>query len=298
MRDLDLLRTFLAVHRSGSITAAAAELGVSQPTVSDRMNRLEAEIGEALLVRSSRGVTSTPAGDGLAARIAGPIDRLREAWEPAPEARGLVRIGGASDVVASRVLPALAQLTADGIRLEFSVGLAPALLDSLAEGTLDLVLSSIRPTGPGFRSRGLIDEEFVLVGAPALARGLDEERVRVTPADALAALPLVAYDAQLSILRRYWRSQFGFRPRNPVAVIVPDLRGILAAVIAGAGISAIPRYLAEPAILSGAVVLLHRPEIPPINTLYLALRAGASVTPATAAVIDRLDEAARDWIVF
>jgi len=298
MHDLDLLRTFLAVHRSGSITAAAAELGLSQPTVSDRMARLEARAGEPLLVRASRGVSPTPAGDRLAARIAEPIDRLRDVWRPAAEPAGTVRIGGASDVVASRVVPALAPLAANGVRLEFSLGLAPALLDALAEGELDLVVSAIRPVGPAFRSRGLIDEEFVLVASPSTARALDQDRLRANPAEALASLPLVAYDAQLSIVRRYWRSQFGFRPTNPVSVVVPDLRAILAAVIAGAGIAAVPRYLAEPAILSGSVALLHRPEVPPINTLHLAIRAGAEVAPATSAVIDRLREAARSWDVF
>jgi DNA-binding transcriptional LysR family regulator len=73
--------------------------------------------------------------------------------------------------------------------------------------------------------------------------------------------------------------------RSSRQVIIPDLRGFLAAVIPGAGISAIPRYLAEPAILSGAVVALHSPELPPINLPYRSLRAGSSVTPATAVVI-------------
>ncbi|MDR6867899.1 DNA-binding transcriptional LysR family regulator [Microbacterium resistens] len=298
MRDLDLLRTFLAVHRAGSLTAAAAELDLSQPAVSDRMARLEAELGEPLLVRSPRGVSLTPAGERLAARVAEPIDRLRDAWAPTAEVTGTVRIGGASDVVASRIVPALAPLAAGGIRLDFSLGLAPALLDDLAAGALDLVVSSIRPTVPALRSQGLIDEEFVLVGAPSLARTVDEARIRANPAEALAPLPLVVYDEELSIIRRYWRSQFGHRPANPVALVVPDLRAILAAVVAGAGIAAIPRYLAEPAILSGSVELLHRPEEPPINTLHLVIRAGTAITPATSAVIARLRDAARSWSVF
>ncbi len=299
MRDLDLLGTFLEVHRAGSITAAAIRLGLSQPAVSERIARLESELGQALFERSTRGVNPTSDGDRLAARVGDPVDRLRGVWAaPVGEMTGTVRIGGASDVVASRVIPALAPLGAHGIRLEFSLGLARPLLDELEAGRLDLVISSIRPTSRGIRYRGLVDEEFVLVGAPSLARTIDQTRMRSDPAGALVHLPLVAYDDQLSIVRRYWRSQFGHRPANPVVLGVPDLRGILAAVVAGAGISAIPRYLADPAVASGSVEILHSSEESPINTLFLALAAREPPSAATAAVMDRLVDRAKGWDAF
>jgi DNA-binding transcriptional LysR family regulator len=299
MQELDLLHTFLEVHRAGSITAAAARLGISQPSVSERIARLEAELGTALFTRSVRGVTPTPAGDALAARVAAPVDRLREVWT-APDTGPVetVRVGGASDVVAARVVPALAPLTTRGVSLEFCLGLAQDLLDRLAGGGLDVVVSSVRTPIRGIRYRGLVDEEFVLVGAPSLAGTIDPHRLAAHPAEALRHLPLVAYDADLSIVRRYWRSQFGHRPANAVAMTVPDLRAVLAAVIAGAGISALPRYLAEPAIGAGTVELLHRSAEAPINTLHLAIRAAAPPTAATTRVIDALVERARDWDVF
>jgi DNA-binding transcriptional LysR family regulator len=304
MQELDLLRTFLEVHRAGSITAAASRLGVSQPSVSERITRLEAELGTPLFVRSARGAAPTAEADRLAARIADPVDRLRAVWtQPTPAAPETVRIGGASDVVAARVIPALSPLTTQGVRLEFELGLAPDLLARLGAGGLeggglDVVVSSVRTPMRGIRYRGLVDEEFVLVGAPSLARTIDRERLAHDAATALLHLPLVAYDADLSIVRRYWRSQFGHRPANPVAVIVPDLRGILAAVVAGAGVSALPRYLADPAIGTGSVEVLHRPDEAPINTLHLAIKAGRPPGAATARVIDALVAAARGWDSF
>jgi DNA-binding transcriptional LysR family regulator len=299
MQELDLLRTLLEVHRAGSITAAAARLGMSQPSVSERITRLEAELGTPLFTRSARGVVPTPAGDALAARVAAPVDRLREVWAmpAATSPVETVRIGGASDVVAARVIPALAPLTSQGVRLAFTLGLAHDLLARLADGGLDVVVSSVRTPVRGIRYRGLIDEEFVLVGAPALARTIDRKRLAADPAGALQHLPLVAYDTDLSIVRRYWRSQFGHRPANPVAITVPDLRGVLAAVVAGAGVSALPRYLAEPAIGAGTVEVLHRSEEAPINTLNLAIRAAEPATTATIRVIDALVERAREWDV-
>jgi len=299
MQELDLLHTFLEVHRAGSITAAAARLGVSQPAVSERIARLEAELGAELLVRSPRGVTPTAVGDALAARIAEPVDRLRDVWTaPSAAAVETVRIGGASDVTAARVIPALAALTTGGVRIEFTLGLAHDLLARLADAQLDVVVSSVRTPMRGIRYRGLVDEEFVLVGAPPVARSVDAARLAADPAAALQHLPLVAYDAELSIVRRYWRSQFGHRPANPVAMTVPDLRGVLAAVVAGAGVSALPRYLAQPSIDAGAVVVLHRPDEAPINTLHLAIRAADPLSPATSRVIDALTERAKEWDVF
>lgn len=309
MQELDLLRTFLEVHRAGSITAAAARLGVSQPSVSERITRLEAELGTPLFVRSARGAAPTAEADRLAARIADPVDRLRAVWtQPTSAVPETVRIGGASDVVATRVIPALSPLTTQGVRLEFELGLAPDLLarlgaggldgEGLDGGGLDVVVSSVRTPMRGIRYRGLVDEEFVLVGAPSLARTIDRERLAHDAAAALLHLPLVAYDADLSIVRRYWRSQFGHRPANPVAVIVPDLRGILAAVVAGAGVSALPRYLADPAIGTGSVEVLHRPDEAPINTLHLAIKAGRPPGTATARVIDALVAATRGWDSF
>ncbi len=74
--SLDLLRTFLAVHRAGSITAGARALGLSQPTVTSQIQALEQQRGRQLFERGARGVRPTAVGDELAARIAGPLDEL------------------------------------------------------------------------------------------------------------------------------------------------------------------------------------------------------------------------------
>ena len=65
---LTQLRSFLAVVRSGSVTAAADELVVTQPSVSAAITALAREVGTPLLERDGRGVRPTPAGDGLRAR--------------------------------------------------------------------------------------------------------------------------------------------------------------------------------------------------------------------------------------
>jgi DNA-binding transcriptional LysR family regulator len=279
--SLDLLRSFLAVHRAGSITAGAETLGLSQPTVTAHLKALEVALDRPLFVRQARGVRSTAAGDELARRIAEPIDTLHglvidESNEPA----ATVHLGGPSDFLSDQVLPALANRLAAGLQVRTRFGLPEELLDSLAARTLDVVISSIRPRRPGVRITPLYDEVFALVAAPRWSLGEP-----VTAPDPLRTIPLVAYAEEAPIIRRYWRSVFGVRLTRTADLVVPDLRGALAAVRAGAGMSVLPTYLCEQA---RELVLLAEPETPPLNTLYVATRSDIGPQSAAAAVRDDL----------
>jgi DNA-binding transcriptional LysR family regulator len=296
--DLDLLATFLEIYRGGSITTAAARRGLTQPAVSGQLVRLERELGEPLFVRSSRGVTPTGRADELARRIGPHVDQLRSALTDTDDRQayaGTVHLAGPAELVAARVLPALVPLTTRGLGLRVTLGLADDLLAALANARLDVVVSAVRPTDRALVSTPFVDEEFVLVAPPALARTVDAARLADDPVKALAHLPLVAYAEELPIIRRYWRSEFGRRPPNHVAVTVPDLRAVLAAVVAGAGISALPRYLADPALAAGSVEALHQPAVRPLNTLYLATRAGGLANPSVALVHRTLLARSKEW---
>src|ERR687886_686152 len=190
---LDLLRTFQAVHRLGSMTGAAAVLHVSQPTVTSQVRALERLVGRPLFVRGARGVTPTAAGRDLAERIEAPLDAL-----------------------------------AAGVDVRVRVGLADDLLGELAAGRLDLVVSTVRPRR-GVDAVPLLDEEFALVAAPAPAATLDPVAVAADPARALAAVPLLAWSDDLAVVRRWWRHVLGRPPATRPLLVLPDLRGLLAA---------------------------------------------------------------------
>lgn len=294
MRHLDLLATFLQIHRTGSLTAAAARRGLTQPAVSGQLAKLERELGTSLFVRSGRGVVPTAQADDLAARVGPHLDQLAAAVTSAGDVVGTVRLAGPAEFMAARILPALAPLTTRGLRLRVTLGLADDLLAALQDGQLDLVVSAIRPKR-GLVATALVDEEFILVGPPALARTVEPARLAEDPVKALAHLPLIAYAEELPIIRRYWRSEFGRRPPNPVAVVVPDLRAVLAAVVAGAGVSVLPRYIAEPALTSGSLEILHQAQVQPLNTVFLAARPGALGSPAIALVHDHLKARSSAW---
>lgn len=67
------------------------------------------------------------------------------------------------------------------------------------------------------------------------------------------------------------------------------------AVVHGAGWTVLPRYLCRAELDSGALVPLHRPADPPINTAYLVRRPGPAAEPHVELVRRRLLAAARDW---
>ncbi|WP_371800146.1 LysR family transcriptional regulator [Streptomyces sp. NBC_01707] len=295
--DLGLLRTFLAVHRARSLTTAARVLGISQPTVTAQVRALEQQLGRQLFERLPRGVAPTTVADELAGEVAGPLDALaavadrgRPGVEAPPEP---VHLGGPAEMISVRALPALAPLTEQGVLLRFTMGLAEDLLEGLHAGRFDLVLSAVRPRGRSLISVPLMDEEFVLVAAPAWARRIGP--LACDDPSPLLGVPLVAYAEDLPILRRYWRHVFRTRLSARPAVVVPDLRGVLAAVAAGAGVTVLPRYLCEDALTSGALVPLVTPEDPPINTGFLVERTGALPRAPVSAVRERLLRAARSW---
>ncbi|SOE07257.1 LysR family transcriptional regulator [Streptomyces sp. Ag109_G2-15] len=295
--DLNLLRTFLAVYRSGSFTGAARLLGLSQPTVTTQMRTLERQTGRELFERLPRGVTPTPVAEELAARIAAPLDELAAVAGPEPREGARpepVHLAGPAEILCTTVLPALAPLVAEGVRLRVATGLTDPLLDELRAGRHDLVIATSRPRGRTLHAVPLTDEEFVLVAAPVWAGRLTD-RLPVEGPAALHSVPLITYAEDLPIARRYWRHVFGRRLSCTAAVTVPDLRGVLAAVTAGAGFSVLPRYLCADLLDSGALVELVDPEDPPINTGFLVQRPGSSDNPDVVRVRELLLRSARTW---
>ncbi|WP_433473474.1 LysR family transcriptional regulator [Spirillospora sp. CA-142024] len=289
--DLTQLRTFLAAYRAGSLTAAARIVGLSQPTVTTQLRALEEHLGRQLFERLPRGVTPTPAADDLAARLAAPMDALQAIaggglQEAVPEPP--VLLAGPAEFLAAAVVPTLGPLMEKGVRLRITTGLSEDLLAGLRAGRYDLVVSTIRPRGRALASEPLTDEDFVLVAAPGWTDRIDRDLLARDGPAALAGAPLISYADDLPILRRYWRHVFGTRLVAEPALVIPDLRAVKAAAVAGLGVTVLPRYLCGPELANGSLRLLLDPEDAPINTGFLAQRSGAHPLPHVDLVRDHL----------
>ncbi|WP_107483377.1 LysR family transcriptional regulator [Streptomyces humi] len=292
--DLNLLRTFLAVYRSGSFTAAAPRLALSQPTVTAQIRALEQQNGRDLFTRLPRGVEPTPYAHELAGQVAGPLDALA-GLEDTGSVAAPVHLAGPSELLCVRVLPSLVPLVAEGVQLRVAQGLPEPLLEEMRTGRHDLVITTRRPRGRALESVPLADEEYLLVASPAWAGRVVGHQAPDDLCAALRAVPMVTYAEDLPIVRRYWRTVFG-KPLNArAAVTVPNLYAVLSAVSAGAGVSVLPRSLCQDHLDDGRLALVHRAQEPPLNTLFLVQRPGAETNHDVIRVRDALRRAARDW---
>lgn len=285
MTSFDLLRTFLAVHRAGSVTAAAQLLGLSQPAVTAQLKALEKSVKKPLFHRHARGVTTTAAGEDLARRLAGPLDDLTAAMGDFVGGKTSLHVGGPAEFMTIKALPALVELPDTALRISF--GMPDELLDLLVKGGLDLVISTVRPRVRGVTATPLYVEELAVVAAP--------HWYYPDPDNPLGDAPWVAYAEHLPLIRRYWQAVFRSPPEGSAVVVVPDLRAVLTATVAGAGATVLPRYLCEDELASGALRELIVRGDQPTNTLYLVARTGASTEPHLVRARDLLVERAATW---
>ncbi|MCF3961291.1 LysR family transcriptional regulator [Streptomyces fuscigenes] len=296
--DLALLRTFVAVHRAGSFTRAAALLGLSQPAVTSQIRTLERQLGRPLFLRQARGVTPTTVGDELAHRAAPHLDALVEITETDLRGDAGVRtlhLAGPPEFLSLRVLPALIPLTAQGLALRTSFsGNGEETLASLAAGHHDLAVTTARPHGELLSAVPLCDEEHVLVAGPRWAARLGTSVLREGQV-VLSRLPVVEVHESLPFVSRYWSAVFDSPPAASGTVIVPDLRAVLACATAGAGLAVLPRYLCQGALDRGEVVALLDPPVPSLRTYFLVARTGTLTLPPIARAHEWLLRAAVDW---
>jgi LysR family transcriptional regulator, low CO2-responsive transcriptional regulator len=172
------LTAFLAVVRHGSVTAAAQELYVTQPSVSAAVAALERELGVELTERAGRNVRPTAAGREYARYASHVVGLLKEGAEVA----GRVAAGADQRLRLAAVLtagehlmPALIQNFREH-RPELNVSLSVAnrqeVFRSLAAHKVDLVVSGRAPDEADFEAVAFADNDFALVTAPgdALAK--------------------------------------------------------------------------------------------------------------------------------
>jgi DNA-binding transcriptional LysR family regulator len=194
--DIDgrMLRTFLAVLETGSVTAAADRLGLTQSAVSHALERLREVLGDALFVKSGRGIAATARAEALAAparRLLEDLERLGRPPQFAPERTELALTVAANDFQRDLLLPALQRrLTArlKSLRLIVIPSRAPTA-EMLREGRCDLIVTPRPPEASDILQKRLLTDRFVCFFDPR------ERAAPATLADYLAARHVtVAYE--------------------------------------------------------------------------------------------------------
>ena len=230
----DLYRSFLAVLKNGSLSAAARELGLAQPTLGRHIDALEQAVGYALFIRSQHGYLPTeqalhlqPYCEALAANASA---LLRAASSAGDQARGTVRIT-ASEVIGCEVLPTiLTRLHADYPELHIELALSNQTQD-LLKREADIAVRMVRPAQEALVAKRIGNIELGLhAHRDYLAR-------RGTPAslDALRQHAVIGYDHENAFIRAL-KGKLGGLTRDVFALRSDSDLAQLAAIRSGFGI--------------------------------------------------------------
>jgi DNA-binding transcriptional LysR family regulator len=143
--EIDLLRCFQEVVLSGSFTLAADRLFLTQAAVSQKVKRLEALTGRQLLMRNSRSLLLTQAGESLLAYAQSltALHQQMQDWLAGPVLAGKLMLGVAEHTALlhlARMLSAFRRLFPK-VELYVEVGMSEVLLKKLQKGVLDLVIA-------------------------------------------------------------------------------------------------------------------------------------------------------------
>ena len=193
---LQQLSYFLAAAEHGSFSAAAHTLLMSQPSLSDQIRRLEAELGVPLFVRAGRGVELTDAGRILRPYAERVLAETQEAMESVREVRDLTGgtvafgfFGGAHHSLLGGVVEQFRRQY-PAVRLRAVGQNSAEVADAVRDGRLEAGLVMLPVDDVGLEVRRVGSEELLYVSAdPAHTR----EPVTI---ERLAEAPLILYDAR------------------------------------------------------------------------------------------------------
>lgn len=171
--EIRQLRAFVAIAESGTFTAGALRVHVTQAAISMQIRQLETEIGAKVFVRAPRHVILTEAGEQLLRRARHILREhdaaLDEIAELAGAERGRLRIGSASAMVLTEQLPSiLKELRKQHPAAEIAVtsGTSEVLVDQILAGEVDIAFVSLPVDVRGIKTERLSEDQLVAIASP------------------------------------------------------------------------------------------------------------------------------------
>lgn len=172
----DSYRIFYHAAQCGSFTQAALTLQSNQPNITRTIKQLEQQLGCRLFIRSNRGITLTPEGERLYARVSAAVLQIQAGEEELAGERslesGIVSIGASGTALHVLLLPVLKEFhrTYPGIRILISNYSTPQAISALKSGRVDFAVVST-PTGitKPLRETTLLSYQDILAAGPDYA---------------------------------------------------------------------------------------------------------------------------------
>jgi DNA-binding transcriptional LysR family regulator len=281
--EWDDLKYFLAVARSGSLTAAADSLNGSAATVGRRIAQLEQQLGARLFVRSQSGYVLTDSGDAIRRKAEDVEEAVlgveREAVGRDLRASGRVRLATTDDLATLVVAPQLAQFRRDypGIALEIVSRLEFA---NLTRRDADVALRAARPQQGDYLIRRVGAIDF---GLYAARRYADAHELTADAAD-LSRIDIITWTEEFAHLRGGpWFAKHA--PKARIALAANSPRVHYAACKAGLGVTIVPCIAGDD---DPDLVRLLGPERVLSVEIWLAVHRALARTARVRAVMDFL----------
>ena len=238
------LETFLVIAELGSFSRAAERLALAQPSISNRIQRLERAFQTRLFERTTRAVTLTPAGQHLLDRVK-PIINSLQAVIAEFRAEAEVR----RQIIAVATTPMLAALVLPPIIRRFEQAYPTMSVDlhdhttglggQIRSGQLDMAFVARQPPMEGVEFNAIATNPFIAVGPrghPALAKGT------ITPQE-LAHHPFLVLSAYLFCIDELSRAIGGDAPALKPVRTVKNVSTLLGLVSAGLGLTLLPQLI-------------------------------------------------------
>ena len=267
MDRMTAMETFVTVVDAGSFSAAARRLKLGQPAVSKSIAQLEEHLGARLLLRSTRGLTPTDAGQRFYEHARRAIDEADQAEQAVRESSeglsGRLRIGAAVTFARLHVLPALKTFLDQHPKLSIDIILDDRSIDLLEQG-VDVAHRMGTLDDSTMTARRILRGRRLVVGTP---RYFAEAGIPKTPAE------LSRHQAIVYSLRGGGQSwSFGRDDGSEVAVVVSGrvsvsaAEGMRTAVLGHVGLAVASEWMFSPELADGTVqAVLTEWTLPPID---------------------------------
>ena len=280
---------FVAVVEAGSLTAAAGRLGVAKTMVSAHMRRLEEELGASLLLRTTRSLRLTEAGEAFydaAKQIVADAQAAIEAASQATKApRGTLRVTAPVDYGAMVVAPVAVALREKYPELHIELLAADRVMDLLAD-QIDVAIRIGRLADSGHRATRIGGFAERLVASPAYLGGRAAPR---SPAELdgwpFIALTVLPHAAVWSFTGPGERSiEVRFRP----TMSTNTASALRAAAVAGGGLAILPDFVVAQDLAAGRLVHLLPDWQLPTGGVHAVFPATRHMPRKTRVLIDAL----------
>ena len=284
------LALFVRTVESGSFSKAAREFGLSQPSVSRAIATLERRLGVKLLVRTTRQVSATDAGEALLGRARDAllaIDDAESAARGADRLSGVLRVALPPEYAVRRIVPLLPAFFARHPLLKIDLMMSDRYENLIAEGA-DLALRIGDLPDSSFVARKLESARRLFVAAPSYLarRGAPMSLADLARHDLISG-PIGAGDETWAARRDGHVERQAVSPR----IHTRSATGVVVCVAAGLGVACASIWMCAAALASGEVVeILADYTLDPVQA-YVVFPAGRRPSQRARAFSDYLEQA-------